>query len=117
MINNNLSNKKTASESELSQNEIQELQKLFDSGLIKTSMIHGEAKVSLELPLTFATRANLEKLPFFKTDDYYVGGKSLGTEFSVYANPESIYVIGKNNKIMKKGVDFPPIMIDFKERL
>jgi len=117
IINNNLSSKKTIGDSELSQNEIQELQKLFDSGLIRASMIHGEIKASLELPITLATSANIKKLPFFKTDDYYVGDKSLGTEFSVYANPENIYVVGENNRIMKKGVNFPPTIIDFKERL
>lgn len=116
IINNNLSSKKTIGDSELNQNEIQELQKLFDSGLIRASMIHGEIKASLELPITLATSANIKKLPFFKTDDYYVGDKSLGTEFSVYANPENIYVVGENNRIMKKGVDFPETMIDFKER-
>lgn len=116
IINNNLSDKKTVGDSELNQNEIQELQKLFDSGEIKATMIHGEDKVSLELPLNFATTANSKKLPFFKTESYYVGGKSLGSEFSVYANPENIYVIGENNRIMKKGVDFPQTMIDFKER-
>jgi hypothetical protein len=117
IINNNLSNKKTMGDFELNPDEIQELQKLFDSGDIKATMIHSENKLSLELPINLATMGNSKKLPFFKTESYYVGGKSLGTEFSVYVNPENIYVIGENNRIMKKGVDFPKTIIDFKERL
>jgi hypothetical protein len=110
------SSKETKGDLILGENEINELQKLFDAGEIKATMIHGEGKISLELPLNFATRADALKLPYFKTDSHYVGGQKLGTGFSVYANPESIYVIGENNNVIKSGVNLPPTMIDFKEK-
>jgi hypothetical protein len=111
------SSKKTNRGLILGENEINELQKLFDSGDIKATMIHGEDKMSLELPLGFATGANALKLPYFKTDSHYVGGQRLGKGFSVYANPENIYVIGENNNILKNGVNFPATIIDYKKKI
>ena len=99
----------------LSQEEIKKLQKMIDSGELQTTMLAGEDKVVPVVPMELASGASNNNLPSIKTESHYFGGTGGEGGYAVYATPENIYFIGSNNRIMKKGVDFPSTMFDYKE--
>lgn len=106
--------KKTGGDKELSKEEIQHLQKMIDSGELKTTMLLGEDNIAPIIPIELASGRNLD-MPIIKTQAYYVGGLGGGGGHAIYANPKELYFIGADDTVMKKGSNFPPEMFSYEE--
>ncbi len=109
--------RKTENKVELTKDEIARLQKIIDSGTFKSIMFSGEDNyVPHEIANNLGAHANLVGLPFIKTDIHYVGASGIGGGYAVYANPENIYCVGANGKILKDGTNLPETMYSYEER-
>lgn len=109
--------RKTENNTDLSKEEIAKLQKMIDSGDLKSTMLSGEDNlVPHEIAHHLGESAKFENLPFMKTDIHYVGAMGGESGYAIYANPEDMYYIGSNGKVMKKGENLPPVMYEYKEK-
>lgn len=100
----------------LTQEEVSKLQAMIDSGELRSTMFSGEDRfVPHEMAVMMGGLARFNNLPFLKVDIHYVGGIG-GGGYSVYANPEDLYYVGLNGKIMKKGDNLPPVMYEYQEK-
>ncbi|MDD4804047.1 MAG: hypothetical protein PHN69_02640 [Candidatus Pacebacteria bacterium] len=109
--------KKTEGETLLTKEEVLKLQRIIDSGTLKSTMFSGEDNfVPHEIASTLGGFAKALDLPFIKTDIHYVGAFGGGGGYAIYASPEVLYCIGANGKILKKDKNLPPPMYSYKER-
>lgn len=100
----------------LSKEEIEKLQSSINSGEIKVTMLSGEDNLVPSVAVNLAERANLNGLPFMKVDVHYVGNLGDGAGFAIHASPDSLYFIGSNNLLLKKGENLPPTMFDYEKK-
>lgn len=108
---------KATKNTDLSKDEIAELQKMINSGDLKLTMLSGEHDVvPYNIALMSGELAKLNKLPYMKTEIHYVGAMGGVGGYAIYASPEGMYYIGSNGKIMKQGVNLPPTMYEYKEK-
>lgn len=108
---------KTINNTDLSKEEIAELQKMIDSGDLKSTMLSGEdSLVPHEIVTELGKLAKFNNLPFVKTEIHYVGAVGGGGGYAIYANPEDMYYLGSNGKVMKKGKNLPLVMYEYKEK-
>ncbi|MCX6717477.1 MAG: hypothetical protein NTU76_02275 [Candidatus Taylorbacteria bacterium] len=114
LTNKTIGAEKTIGGEGLSVEEIRHLQKMIDSGELKTTMLLGEEDFVPTIPMQLASGQNLS-LPTIKPDAYYVGGLGGGGGYAIYASPKELYFIGADDTVMKKGVNFPPEMFEYKE--
>ena len=110
---------------DLSDSEMTKLQEMADSGELRATLLAGEDNlVPHEVATVLGYHAKFRNLPYIKTDVHYVGestGNDVGYSGSVkgnsiYANPESLYFIGSNGQVLKKGTNLPPLMYEYKDR-
>lgn len=108
--------KATNKETQLTPQEIEILQKMADSGQLRSTMLSGEDQyVPDTIAIDLGQNARFHGLPSIKTDIHYIGNQCEG-EYAIHASPENLYFIGVNNKVLKKGKNFPPTMYEFKEK-
>jgi hypothetical protein len=106
----------TNGSTELTSQEIEALQKMADSGELKSTLFSGEEQfVPHEIACNLGQDARFHKLPSVKTDIHYVSNRT-GKGYIVYASPNKIYCIGSNNVVMEQGKNFPPTMYDFEKK-
>lgn len=109
--------RKTDNNTDLSEEQIAKLQKMVNSGDLKSTMLSGE---DILVPHGIVTElgklAKFRGLPFMKPEIHYVGAMGGGDGYAIYANPEDMYFIGSNNKVMKKGDNLPPTMYEYQEK-
>jgi len=116
LLNKNEGVETTNGVTELTPQEIEVLQKMANSGELRSTMFAGEDQfVPHEIAGYFGQEAKWHKLPSIKTDIHYVGNR-VGTGYAIHASPDRIYCIGANNAVMEQGKNFPPTMYEFKER-
>jgi hypothetical protein len=106
--------RKTSSGDKLSEKEIRILQELLDSNKIKVTMLMGEQQCAFDI-LTKISSGLDPVLPTIKPEVYSVEGFGGKAGYSVYVDPENLYVIGGNNKVIKKGANFPDQMYDYQK--
>jgi len=113
IVNNSPDNvEKTEGGTKLTEEELSKLQDMIDAGELKSTMLIGEDKFTPIVPMNLADQGL--NLPYIKTDAYYVGATGGDQGYAIYATPEDVYFIGSNNEVMKKGVNFPPEMFEYK---
>lgn len=109
--------KKTRSNIDLNKEEIAELQKMIDSGKLKSTMLSGEdSLVPHEIAIELGKLAKFNNLPFMKTEIHYVGSIGGRGGYAIHSNSEDMYYIGSNGKVMKRGKNLPPVMYEYKEK-
>jgi hypothetical protein len=103
---------RTSGETVLSGEEVQKIQEMIDSGDLKSTMLAGEEKFVPSIIPIIADGPTIG-LPSIKTSVHYVGDLAGAGGYAVYVNPENLYFIGANNKVLKAGVNLPPAMFEF----
>lgn len=106
--------RKTSSGDKLSEKEIRVIQELIDSNQIRLTMLMGEHQHAPEILARISSGLD-PALPTIKPEVYSVEGLGGESGYSVYIDPKSLYVIGGNNRIIKKGVNFPDQMYDYQK--
>lgn len=105
---------KTTGINKLDDQEMNKMQKMIDDGLIRSTLIAGEDQFVPNIVNELASNNKSHGLPSIRTEAHYVRDlNKIGGDYSVYATTENIYIKGQENKILKKGVNFPPTMFDF----
>lgn len=94
---------KTGGDLKLTAEEIKKLQGMSNAGLLKITMITGKDQTTSSRALyELTTRARMHGLPAINPNVRDVGGLTSGdTGYSVYANPDSLYVLDSNNNVLK----------------